>query len=72
MKQTAAIYARVSTQDQEQEETIKSQVAAIEEYALREGYGLRKELYYLDEAVSGARLDRPGLDRLRDQAGEGV
>lgn len=71
MKQTAALYARVSTQHQEEEATIASQVAAIEEYATHEGYALRKDLYFLDEAVSGAKLDRPALDRLRDREGEG-
>ncbi len=71
MKQTAAIYARVSTQHQEEEATIASQVAAIEEYANRQGYALLQDLYFLDEAVSGAKLDRPALDRLRDQASEG-
>ncbi|MBK9092270.1 MAG: recombinase family protein [Anaerolineae bacterium] len=55
MKQTAALYARVSTQRQEEEATIASQVAAIEEYATHEGYALRKDLYFLDEAVSGAK-----------------
>ena len=72
MKQTAALYARVSTQHQEEEATISSQVAAIEEYANSQGYALRKDLYFLDEAVSGAKLDRPGLDRLRDLESEGV
>jgi site-specific DNA recombinase len=71
MKQTAALYARVSTQHQEEEATISSQVAAIEEYAKTQGYALRKDLYFLDEAVSGAKLDRPALDRLRDQESEG-
>jgi site-specific DNA recombinase len=72
MKTMAALYARVSTQHQEQEATIASQVAALEAYAETRHYQLSKELYFLDEAVSGARLDRPGLDRLRDLAGEGV
>jgi len=72
MKTLAALYARVSTQHQEEEATIASQVAALEIYAESHQYQLSKELYYLDEAVSGARLDRPALDRLRDLAGEGV
>jgi site-specific DNA recombinase len=70
MKQTAALYARVSTQRQEQEATIASQVAAIEDYAKSQGYALRKDLYFLDQAVSGAKLNRPALDRLRDQESE--
>jgi len=71
MQRIAALYARVSTRRQEEEETIASQIAAIEEYAQKRGYELRKELYFVDEAVSGAKLDRPALDRLRDAASEG-
>jgi len=71
MKQKVAIYARVSTLQQEQEATIESQVAALEEYAAKQGYELPAENYFLDEAVSGSRLERPSLDRLRDQAPEG-
>ena len=55
MKRIAALYARVSTRRQEEEQTIASQIAAIEEYAQKQGYELRKGLYYVDEAVSGAR-----------------
>jgi site-specific DNA recombinase len=72
MKPIVALYARVSTQRQEEEATIASQVASIEAYATSQGYIIPKELYFLDEAVSGARLDRPALDRLRDEATEGV
>ena len=71
MKQIAAIYARVSTLQQEQDATIESQVAALEEYAVKQGYEVPVENYFLDEAVSGSRLERPSLDRLRNQAPEG-
>ena len=50
----AALYARVSTAQQEQEATIESQVAVIESYAQAQGYRLSKELYFLDQAISGA------------------
>lgn len=72
MKTIAALYARVSTQRQEDEATIASQIAALETYASSQGYILIQELYFLDEAVSGARLDRPALNRLRDAAAEGA
>jgi site-specific DNA recombinase len=72
MHKLAALYARVSTQQQEQEATIDSQVAAIENYAQAQGYQLSKEMYFLDQAVSGAQFDRPALNRLRDQASEGL
>ena len=72
MNQLAAIYARVSTLQQEQEATIESQVAELERQAREKGYRLSKEYYFLDQAVSGAQLARPALDRLRDLAGEGM
>lgn len=72
MPKLAALYARVSTQQQEQEATIDSQVAVIESYAQAQAYQLSKELYFLDQAVSGAQFDRPALNRLRDQASEGL
>ena len=69
---TAALYARVSTPNQEEEATIDSQVAAIERYIQKRGYDLPTDLYFLDKAVSGARLDRPALDRLRHLAADGA
>ena len=72
MQTLAALYARVSTLQQEQEATIDSQVAAVESYAQAQGYRLSKELYFLDQSVSGAQLDRPALNRLRDLAPEGL
>ena len=72
MNSFAAIYARVSTAQQEQEATIDSQVAELEGYAHKRGYRLSKEYYFLDQAISGAQLARPGLDRLRDLASEGL
>jgi site-specific DNA recombinase len=70
MNQLAALYARVSTPQQEQEATIDSQVASIETFAQANGYRLSPALYFLDQAVSGAQLARPALDRLRDLAAE--
>lgn len=72
MKEVVALYARVSTPNQEQEATIESQVAELETYAEKKAYELPSELYFLDEAVSGSRLERPALDRLRDMAPEGI
>jgi site-specific DNA recombinase len=72
MKEVVALYARVSTPNQEQEATIESQVAELEMYAEKNAYELPSELYFLDEAVSGSRLERPALDRLRDMAPEGI
>ena len=72
MSVTAALYARVSTAHQEEEATIDSQVAAIESYIQQRGYALPVAYYFLDKAVSGARLERPALDRLRHLASDGA
>jgi site-specific DNA recombinase len=68
----AALYARVSTRRQEQEATIESQLAQLRSYAQAQGYDLPPELQFVDQAVSGQRLMRPGLDRLRDAAAAGA
>jgi site-specific DNA recombinase len=66
-----AIYARVSTAQQEKQGTIASQVAALASYAADHGLTVAPDHHYLDEGYSGARLDRPGLERLRDAAWRG-
>jgi site-specific DNA recombinase len=71
MTQRAALYARVSTPQQEQEATIESQIAALEAFAQQRGYQLEPHLYFQDQAISGTKLDRPALNRLRDWATEG-
>jgi site-specific DNA recombinase len=65
-----AIYARVSTEAQEARGTIGSQLEALREAVLAGGDELVGE--YVDDGVSGARLDRPGLDALRDAAEGGL
>lgn len=67
----AALYARVSTARQEREQTIASQIAALHLLAKEKGLVVPDELVFTDEGYSGSRLDRPGLDRLRDLAAEG-
>ena len=62
----AAIYARVSTERQERQQTIDSQIATLSAWAEEVGHELRPEHAFRDEGYSGARLDRPGLDALRD------
>jgi site-specific DNA recombinase len=64
----AALYARVSTRRQEKEATIESQLAQLVAYAEEMGYELLPEHQFVDQAVSGKYLARPGLDRLRDTA----
>jgi site-specific DNA recombinase len=67
----AALYARVSTERQEKEETIESQLAAITRHADRQGLRHSPALTYADDGHSGTWLDRPALDELRDHAREG-
>src|SRR5215467_7497645 len=66
-----ALYARVSTPNQQQEGTITSQVQSLHCYIHQRGWSLLPTHEYIDEGVSGARLDRPALDRLRDCAQRG-
>jgi hypothetical protein len=69
--QTAAIYARVSSEQQKEENTIASQTAALIDFAREQGYSVPDDWVIEDEGFSGASLLRPGLERLRDLAAEG-
>ena len=63
-----ALYARVSTSQQEKTDTIESQLEALQAYVAAHDHTVLPEHIFLDNGVSGSRLDRPALDRLRDQA----
>jgi site-specific DNA recombinase len=63
-----AAYARVSTQRQAEEQTITQQIERLQAEAHTEGWTLAPQHLYRDEGYSGARIDRPALDRLRDAA----
>lgn len=67
---TAAIYARVSSARQKEEQTIASQTAALREAAERLGLDVPAEWVFEDEGFSGATLIRPALERLRDLAAQ--
>jgi site-specific DNA recombinase len=67
----AAIYARVSSSQQKENNTIDSQVAALLDFAQQNGYVVVPEYIFKDEGYSGAILVRPGLDRIRDLSAEG-
>src|SRR5208283_1128792 len=67
----AAIYARVSSDQQREEHTIASQTAALIEFAKSHELEVPKEWIFEDEGYSGATLERPGLERVRDLAAEG-
>ena len=68
----AAIYARVSSERQRQDETIQSQTVGLRELAAERGLLVVEDLVFEDEGFSGATLTRPALERLRDRAAEGA
>ena len=69
---TAAIYARVSSDRQKEEQTIASQTSALRGYAAEHEYVIPDGYLFEDEGWSGATLVRPGLERLRDIAAQGT
>jgi site-specific DNA recombinase len=68
----AAIYARVSSDQQAAAHTIASQVAALRERVDLDGLVLQDTMQFLDEGYSGATLVRPALERLRDVIAAGA
>ncbi len=65
-----ATYARVSTESQEARGTIGSQLELLQQRMSELGHEIVHQ--YRDDGYSGARLDRPGLDALRDAAEAGL
>src|SRR5215217_4223565 len=63
--QRAILYARVSTDEQARSGySLAQQIEALRDYAAREGYEVLEEV--MDPGQSGASLERPGMDRVRD------
>ena len=61
-----ALYARVSTTRQQLDQTIEQQIERLRGHVEEQpGWHLEEKHIYLDEGYSGAKLNRPGLDRLR-------
>jgi site-specific DNA recombinase len=66
----AILYARVSTDEQARSGySLAQQLEALREYAAREGYEVLEEVQ--DPGQSGASLERPGMDRVRDLVAAG-
>jgi site-specific DNA recombinase len=66
----AILYARVSTAEQARSGySLAQQLEALREYAAREGYEVIEEVQ--DPGQSGASLERPGMDRVRDLVAAG-
>jgi site-specific DNA recombinase len=64
------LYARVSTDEQARSGySLAQQLEALREYAAREGYEVLEEV--VDAGQSGASLERPGMDRVRDLVAAG-
>ena len=61
-----AIYVRVSTQRQAHAQTIEQQLDRLRAHVRNQGWELPVANTFRDDGYSGASLNRPGLDRLRD------
>jgi site-specific DNA recombinase len=66
----AALYCRVSTEEQREGQTIESQIAEIEKFATERNWLVIGR--YKDDGWSGSLIARPELDRLRDDASKGL
>jgi site-specific DNA recombinase len=62
----AALYARVSSDAQQKEGTIESQLFELKKQIADAGHELVKE--YIDDGITGTVLDRPALEELRQDA----
>src|ERR687897_369061 len=67
----AILYAHVSTDEQARSGySLAQQLEALREYAAHEGYEVLEEVQ--DPGQSGASLERPGMDRVRDLVASGA
>src|ERR1700722_993379 len=65
-----ALYARVSTEEQREGQTIDSQIAELERFAREKALVITG--IYRDDGWSGGIMARPDLDRLRDDSRAGL
>jgi site-specific DNA recombinase len=66
----AVLYARVSTKEQAKKGySLAQQLEALRGHAAREGFAVVEEV--MDPGQSGASLERPGMDRVRDLVAAG-
>jgi site-specific DNA recombinase len=69
-KKRVILYARVSTDEQARTGySLAQQMEALREYAACEGHEVLEEV--IDPGQSGASLERPGMDRVRDLVATG-
>jgi len=64
----AALYARVSTEKQEDEKTIQSQIDEVKKKIIEDENILSEENIFIDDGWSGMMIARPSLDLMRDAA----
>lgn len=67
-KSNIALYVRVSTSHQVEAQTIDQQLERLHYHVKVQGWQLHDDHIFRDDGRSGATLNRPGLDRLRDAA----
>ena len=67
-----SLYARVSGDQQVEDDTIASQLDLLERRILQDGRAVTPELRFIDDGYGGETLLRPGLERLRDTAAAGA
>lgn len=66
-----AVYIRWSTEDQGDGTTLDVQMEGCTHYLLSQGWRVRPELIFIDDGYSGATLNRPALNRLRELVSQG-
>jgi site-specific DNA recombinase len=68
----AILYARVSKDERKKKSySLCGQLASLHEWATREDYKVLADEKVADDGWSGAYLERPGLDRVRDLVQDG-
>ncbi len=73
MANGVALYARVSSEQQADAGTIRSQISAVLDRIAADGLPAPPEaLKFIDDGYSGATLVRPALERLRDSVFNGI
>jgi site-specific DNA recombinase len=66
-----AVYVRVSTPHQSQAQSIDQQLARLRAHLAAQGEELQSAQIFRDDGYSGASVNRPGLDHLRDAVQSG-
>ncbi|MGL9688743.1 MAG: recombinase family protein [Wolbachia sp.] len=68
---TVALYGRVSSKNQAQNNTIESQIAELERKIAADGHELLDEYKFKDDGFGGSNLERDGLKALLSKVEEG-